>query len=133
MNCPSGQIKRASYKRSSYKRKNSKKIVKSARVPSTCIQDRGKPGKGPKLFEITKPGLLSNYGYTTKEPARERKTSLKRAMKNEQPLEVLKHLNAIRTLNRPNPEVYKKMDTDVKFLQREYKKMSKKTSKKTKK
>lgn len=133
MSCPQGQIKRSSYKRSSYKRKNSKRLIKAIEVPATCIQDRGKPGKGQKLFEVTKPGLLRSYGYATSEPAKERKSSLKRAMQNEKPLEVLHHLNAIRTLNRSNSKIYKKMDTDVKYVSKEYKRMSKKTNKKSSK
>lgn len=129
MSCPSGQIKRSSYKRSSYKKKSGT-VVKSSRVPATCITDVGKPGKGVKLFEVTKPNLLRNYGYTTDKPMDERKSSLKRAMSRENPLEVLRHLNAIRTLNKPRREIYDKMDKDMKYVQKEYKRISKKTSKK---
>ncbi len=82
-----------------------------------------------KRSSYKRSGLLSNYGYSVKRNAHERKTSLKRAMSNEKPLEVLQHLNAIRTLNKSRREVYNKMDSDVKFLQKEYKRISKKTSK----
>ncbi len=137
MSCPKGQIKRSSYKRKSYKKKDST-IVKATRVPATCIIDRGKPGKGIKLYEVTKPQLLRNYGYSTNESFEDRKIALKRALINEDPLEVLRHLNAIRTLQKANPEIYDKMDKDMKYVQIEYKrigskKMSKKTSKKTSK
>lgn len=133
MSCPKGQIKRASYKRKSYKKKDST-IVKATRVPATCIIDRGKPGKGKKLYEVTKPQLLRSYGYSTDESYEDRKMSLKRAMINEDPLEVLRHFNAIRTLQKANPEIYNKMDKDMKYIQVEYKRMgSKKTSKKVSK
>lgn len=130
MSCPKGQIKRASYKRKSYKKKDST-IVKATRVPATCIIDRGNPGRGVKLYEVTKPQLLRSYGYSTDESYEDRKISLKRAMTHEDPLEVLRHLNAIRTLQRANPEIYNKMDKDMKYIQVEYKRISsKKISKK---
>jgi hypothetical protein len=130
LTCPAGYIKRASYKRASYKRKNSKKVIKSSRVPSTCIIDQGKPGHGPVLFKITKPGLLTDYGYSTKETVPKRHSSLKRAMSKEKPLEVLQHLNALRTLNKSRENIYNKMNSDMKYVQLEYKRMTKKTSKK---
>ena len=129
MSCPVGQIKKSSYKRSSYKKKSGV-TVSATRVAATCIKDVGKPGKGEKLFEVTKPNLLRNYGYSTKKTSDQRKQSLKRAMSKEKPLEVLKHLNAIRTLNKPRREIYNKMDNDMKYVQKEYKRISKKTSKK---
>lgn len=129
MSCPKGQIKRASYKRKSYKKKDST-IVKATRVPATCIIDRGKPGKGEQLFEVTKPQLLRSYGYSTDESFDDRKISLKRAMVKEDPLEVLRHLNAIRTLQKANPDIYDKMDKDMKYVQVEYKRMTRKGSKK---
>jgi len=119
MSCPPGQIKRSSYKRSN-----------SSKVHAACIKDQGKPGKGQKLFDITKPNLLRNYGYKLDKSSTERKTSLKRAMSHEKPLEVLKHLNAIRTVNKSRPKIYSKFDSDMKFVQKEYKKVSKKVSKK---
>jgi len=51
-------------------------------------------------------------------------------MSHEKPLEVLKHLNAIRTVNKSRPKIYSKFDSDMKFVQKEYKKVSKKVSKK---
>ena len=57
--CPQGQILRVGY---SYEKK------KTVNVKPTCIIDKGKPGKGLKLFEIPKEdiGLLSDYGYSLK-------------------------------------------------------------------
>ena len=129
--CPKGKIMRSSYKRKSYKRSNSKKIIPSTQVSAKCITDQGKPGKGEKLFTITNPSLLRKYGYTTKESREKRETSLKKAMNRENPLEVLRHLNAVRTVNKSKEDVFNKMNSDMKYVQREYKKISKKISKKS--
>jgi hypothetical protein len=37
-------------------------------------------------------------------------------------LPVLRHLNAIRTLQKNRPDNFKKLDKDVKFVQKEYRK-----------
>jgi hypothetical protein len=122
MSCPKGEIMRVGYQ---YKRKTSKRAVK---VPATCIQDRGKAGKGPKL--ITMPemdvGLLGKYNYAVKHKFEDRKKSLKIAMKRENGLKVLRHLNAIRTLNKSNEKLYNKLNKDVKWLQKYYEKKNNK-------
>ena len=46
--CKKGQIMRVGYE---YKKKTTKKTVK---VKPTCIEDKGKPGKGPVYFKIPK-------------------------------------------------------------------------------
>lgn len=53
------------------------------------IKNRGKPGRGPKLFTLKKGGL-SNYGY----PEDGRK-ALKRAVKAESPLTIFRRLQAL--------------------------------------
>ena len=119
MGCPKGEIMRKGYQ---FTRKTSKKVI---RVEPTCIEDRGKPGKGPKL--ITMPsydvGLLSKYEYQLSNNHAARVKSLKRAMRNENGLKVLRHLNAIRTLNKSNEKIYNKLDRDMKWLQKYYEKM----------
>jgi len=126
--CKKGEIKRSSYRR------KSKKIIPATIVKARCIKDQGQPGKGKKLFTIKEKDLLGQYGYTTKNSKQKRETSIKKALSRENPLGVLRHLNAIRTLNKSRENVYNKMNSDVKFIQREYKKISKKKkSKKSKK
>ena len=115
-------IRRNSYVRKSYTRKNGTKI-KGSKVKSSMIKDVGKIGKGRKLFEIKDKGFLTRNGYGLKKNSKERKISLKRASKEDGKgmLPVLRHLNAIRTLQKNNPTNFKKLDQDVKFVQKEYK------------
>jgi hypothetical protein len=116
----SSKIRRSSYIRKSYTRKDGTK-VKRSKVKSSLIKDQGKIGKGRKLFEIKDKGFLTKNGYSLKKTSKQRKTSLKRASKEKGMLSVLRHLNAIRTLQKNNPDNYKKLDHDVKFVQKEYK------------
>jgi hypothetical protein len=108
------KIRRSSYVRKSYTRKDGTKVKGS-------IKDQGKIGKGKKLFEIKDKGLLTRNGYSLKKNSKERKTSLRRASKEIGMLPVLRHINAIRTLQKNNPDNFKKLDQDVKFVQKEYK------------
>lgn len=60
--CPPGQIQRVGY---TYTRQQNNTEVT---VPSTCVPDQGKPGKGPKLIQMPESdiGLLSKYGNQIK-------------------------------------------------------------------
>jgi hypothetical protein len=122
--CKEGQIRRSSYKKKSYTRKNGSK-VRGSKVKSSCISDKGKKGKGKKLFEIKDKGFLSGNGYSLRKAQSARHASLRRASKEKGMLPVLRHLNAIRTLQKSIPDNYKKLDTDVKYIQKEYKKSKK--------
>ena len=115
--CPKGQIERIGY---TFTKKNSKKIIK---VKPTCVIDKGRPGKGPKLFEIPKEdiGLLGKYGYSLDKSHEDRVKSLKKANKENNHLKVLRHLNALRTLQKSNEKYYNKLDRDMKWLQTHYK------------
>ena len=62
---PDDMIRRSSYVRKSYTRKDGVK-VKSSKVKSSLIIDRGKKGKGKKLFEIKDKGFLTKNGYSLK-------------------------------------------------------------------
>jgi hypothetical protein len=107
--------KQSKIRRASYTRKDGTK------VKSSLIIDRGNKGKGKKLFKIKDEGLLREKGYSLKKSSKKRKTSLRKASKEKGTLSVLRHLNAIRTLQKNNPENFKKLDKDVKFVQKEYK------------
>ena len=119
-NCKSGQIQKIEY---SYVKKSSKKPVK---VNSTCIEDKGKSGKGPKLITIPTEdeGILGKYGYTLKDSHQNRIKALKKAFKENSHLKILRHLNAIRTLQKSNDKMYNKLDKDMKWLQEYYKKFN---------
>jgi len=123
--CNKGQIERDEY---SYVKKKTQKKVS---VPATCINDKGKPGKGPKLITIPNYdiGLLSNYGYILTENHERRVKSLKKAIKFNSELKILRHLNALRTLHKSNPKLYNKLDKDLKWIQKDYKKIGGEKSK----
>lgn len=115
-------IRRSSYIRKSYTRKDGKKI-KGSKVKSSMIKD---VGKQKKLFEIKDKGFLTKNGYSLKKSSKERKKSLRRASREKGMLSVLRHINAIRTLQKNNPVNFSKLDKDVKFVQKEYSKKNKK-------
>jgi hypothetical protein len=119
--CPKGMILRSGY---SFKRKDSKKIVK---VKKECIKDQGKPSKtikGPKLGILPKEdiGILSDYGYSLKDSHDIRIKALKKAIKHNNELKILRHINALRTLFKSNEKYYNKLDKDLKWIQKDYKK-----------
>jgi hypothetical protein len=116
---PNGMIRRSSYIKKSYNRKDGTK-VKGSKIKSSLIKDRGQKGKGKKLFEIKDKGFLREEGYSLKKSLSQRRASLKKASREKGMLPVLRHLNAIRTLQKSNPENYKKLDEDVKYIQKEY-------------
>ena len=118
MDCPKGEIMRIGY---SYKRKTSKRQVN---VKPSCVQDRGNIGKGPKLIKIPSQdvGLLGKYNYSLSDVKAEREKALRRANRNEDNLKILRHVNALRTLNKSNEKLYKKLDNDFKYLQNLYQK-----------
>jgi len=117
LKCPPGQIEKAGY---SFEKKISKKIVK---VTPTCIEDKGKPGKGPKLIIIPPEdrGLLSKYGYSLKKKYEERIDAIKKAYKENSHIKILRHINALRTLHKSNKKYYNKLDRDFKWIQEYYK------------
>lgn len=116
--CGAGQIERSGY---TYTRKSSNKTVK---VSPTCIEDKGKAGKGPKLITMPESdvGLLSKYGYSLKDSHEKRVVSLKKAIKDNSELKILRHVNAIRTLQKSNERYYNKLDKDLKWIQQDYEK-----------
>jgi hypothetical protein len=82
----------------------------------------GKKGKGEKLITIPEAdvGLLSKYGYKLKNSHEKRVDSLKQAINENSELKILKHVNALRTLQKSNEKLYNKLDKDMKWLQKDY-------------
>ncbi|AKI80314.1 putative N-acetyltransferase [Acanthamoeba polyphaga mimivirus] len=123
--CPPGEILREGYYRHGYERRGFKRSsgtyippteVSEAYVPPTCIIDRGKPGKGPRI--LPKPGNdlhLSWYGYAVHESERDRHRALVEASQENDPLEVLRRLNLLRNYQ-AYPDVKDIMSQDVKFM-----------------
>ena len=115
--CSKGEIERSGYS-------FDKKTGVHVEVKPTCVTDRGRPGKGPKLIIIPKEdkGLLSDYGYSLSKNHEERIKSIKKATKDHTKLKILRHVNALRTLHESNPRNYNKLDKDLKWIQEHYKK-----------
>ena len=114
--CPQGQILREGY---SYE---TKKTGKHIDISPTCVTDKGKPGKGPKVILIPEEdiGLLTDYGYSFKKSYDDRIKAIKKATRDYSKLKILRHINALRTLNKSNEKYYKKLDKDLKWLQDNY-------------
>jgi hypothetical protein len=113
--CGKGEIERIRYE---YDKKSGTHV----KVGKTCVEDKGKPGKGPKLILMPKEdeGLLTKYGYSLKDSYEKRIKSLKKAYANENELKVLRHVNALRTLQKSNERYYNKLNKDLKWLQENY-------------
>lgn len=107
--CPKGEILRDGYT-----------TKKGTKVPSTCVKDMGKPGKGKKLFELKDAGMLGDFGYELKIAHEKRIIAIKKSIKKNGANAVLKHLVAIRTLQKSNEKYFNKLDKDVKWIQKNY-------------
>jgi hypothetical protein len=102
--CPKGKILRKGY--------TTKKGVK---VKPTCVKDMGKPGKGKKLFTLKK-GELGKFGYAIKNNQDTRRKKFTYAS-------LVHKLNALSILFKNTaPQYYKKLRSDMKWVQNNYKK-----------
>jgi hypothetical protein len=113
--CDKGKIQRVGYV---YDKKNGVHV----KVKPTCIVDKGKPGKGPKLIKMPSSdiGLLSDYGYSLSSKYEDRIKAIKKSLKEHSKLKILKHINALRTLQKSNPTNYNKLDKDFKWIHEHY-------------
>jgi hypothetical protein len=68
-------------------------------------------------------GLLSNYGYSLKNNHDDRIKSIKKSMKENSLLKILRHLNLLRTFQKSHEKLCNKIDKDLKWVQSEYKKI----------
>lgn len=112
--CDDGKIRRRSYTRKD-----------GVYVRSACVKDMGLPGKTPaakRVLPKLSPGRLSRYGYssvTTKNAAL-RRTALKRAVKAEGYLTILRRLVAVSNYNsRSAPTAHAIMRADIEWMKRE--------------
>lgn len=112
--CKSGQIRKKSYK-----------TKRGTHVRSTCIKDKGLPGKGPKILPKPKSGLLEKYGYKDIKylTHKERENILEDAARHLGYKDIIKHLTLIHNLlHRSNPEVAKIIKRDQERISELYKK-----------
>ena len=105
-NCPKGKIMRKGYHRED-----------GTYVKQSCIKDRGAPGKGNKLFDVTHPGILTSMGYSTFKPVTARHVAIERAVKKDGYAEIFRALNNLRVWNkRINPALADKATNDINYL-----------------
>ena len=93
-------------RRKSYVRSDGVRV----KATSFQIKNRGKPGRGPKLFKLRKGGL-SQYGYASKSSMAQRHSSLSQAISRGVPsLTLSQRLGALATLlKRTNPMLSKRL------------------------
>ena len=79
-------------------------------VQATMIENRGQPGKGSKLIPITRPGMLTLYGYSVSKSATARHRALARAIRtgHQKPISVFRRLQAVATLSKRTLPTYAK-------------------------
>lgn len=88
--CPAGKIRRKAYT-----------TRKGVKVKSTCVPDKGKPGKGPKTLPSPKPGALT--GWQKALPQKERLRVLKSLTKEQGCGVVINKLNLLRNITADKP------------------------------
>lgn len=124
--CPPGKVLREGFyrkpaHRKSYKRSSGTNIaateVKGAWVPPTCVPSINRQKK-QRLFVLER-GVLKKYGYTDIHDltTEERHDALDKALKEIEPLPLLRRVNALYVLNKnKDPELAEKFHEDVEYI-----------------
>lgn len=137
MACPPGYIRREAYVRKyssgvrkqgyTVKRKSGStyKVYPTASsklVDSTCIKDRGLPGKGTlKAIGPLRKGELTRFGYSTNNTREQRHDALRKAVKELGDLNIFRKLDAVAKLSvRVAPEKSKIFVEDRDWVRRTY-------------
>jgi hypothetical protein len=133
--CPKGYILRRGYTRKfrpsvkasgfTVRRKGTVYTVRpkanTIRVPPSCIQNHGLPGKGPvegEGFGKLRKGELIKYGYQYRLSDSLRQSALKKAIKRYGPLSVYRKLDAVAKLSlRTAPDANKIFVRDRDWVQ----------------
>ena len=103
--CPRGTIRRKAYK-----------TKRGVTVRSSCIKDRGLPGKGKRLFTLKK-GELGKYGYSLKQAREKRRVALNKARKELSHATLVRKINALAILMKnTHPDYSRRARADVKWL-----------------
>jgi Family of unknown function (DUF5771) len=136
--CPPGKVSRSSYTRHftnsvrklgyTRKTKTGKEIKvfpkkNSVYVPSSCINDVGKPGKlpdAPRIGPLRK-GELKKFGYSYKLPDSDRRRALEKAVKVKGALDIFHKLDAVAKLSkRAAPAASKTFAEDRDWVKKTY-------------
>jgi hypothetical protein len=120
--CPPGKIQRAAYTATRRAKGLFGKLRgKRYTVKASCIKNKGKPGKGPKVIGLMKEGELTAMGYSAQDPAGHRHAALDRAVSHYGKLSTLHKVNAIAVLTkRTAPSRSRTYTTDVHYIQKKY-------------
>jgi len=116
--CPKGTFRRRAFTQ----KRNGKKI----HVKSSCVQDRGAPGrwqtvKGLLGIGPLKKGDLKEVGYDHTDDAATRHAAIDKAVKKFGRLSTLRKLNAVATYTkRTIPSRANTYKTDVHYVQKKY-------------
>ena len=116
---------RKAYTRKAYTRSDGTKVkatkVPETYVPPTKITDRGAPGKGKKIIDMTDSKHLGKFGFSLHKSAQERHMSEDRAVGTNGYSWTIKRLNAVKILHKnTNPGYSQKLDSDIKYLHSKY-------------
>jgi hypothetical protein len=101
LECPRGQIARASYTRKAYTKRDGTRVAAS-RVPESCVRDVGAPGKGLPVLPTIPPiqrEMLRELGYSLADPAEKRREVLKKAVAKHGINTLIWHLNYLRNIS----------------------------------
>lgn len=123
--CSKGYVLKEGYDRKEYFKKDGT-FINRVHVGSTCIKNRGKPGKllnKYKTITINEKNSFKPFGYTTKDNNNKRHESLLNAIKKLSYATVIHKLSTLRTFKKNSDieldkNLYKKYDTDIKKLQK---------------
>ena len=135
--CSAGKILRAPYVRKfgsavrvkGYTRKTKfgkvvhifPKVAKSVIVPATCIQDRGKKGKGTQKIGPLRKGELKRFGYSTRFSHKQRHDALRKAISSLGANNVYHKLDAVAKLSvRIAPKRSKIFTIDREWVRNQY-------------
>lgn len=111
-------VRRKGYTRKAYTRKDGTR-VKATRVKGSTfqIEDRGKPGRGPKTIQIKHKGALGGSGYAHKS-ATTRHRLLAASVRRDGYAETARRLNALRVFGSRtmSAETRRNLAADMKWL-----------------
>ena len=125
--CPPGFIRRAGYTRDPFTatREGTRYKVGRTRVPATCVEDVGKPGKTPARERVLPPpeeGAL--HGWKKELPAGKRRKILLGIARDESYRDAVGRLNLLANYTkRTSPETHKAARSDMAWLKRHRQKL----------
>ena len=104
MKCGRGKIRRKAYT-----------TKRGVHVPSSCVADQGKPGKGRKVLPKPEPGFLHGWAKKMSSSARHKKVAS--VVKKEGCATAIRRLNLLANYTKAtSPETHRKARADMKWV-----------------